>query len=242
MPLLRIALLALIVALAAACGGSTPSSLATASPGSAATPTGASGESAEPTAASTAEPVSSDGPVETAEPSETEEPAATEEPAPTEEPAATDEEPAESDAASGEPGAAATCTGSDDNRAFFEGIARAADWPVLCGVLPAGWFVSQGSYRLANGGKLLISYKGPGGARIALSQGAFCSDADGCVPDGSELGAAALGPLEATLYETADGFGIIAAPAENPSWLMTTEGLDRASSVALAAALAEVGR
>ncbi len=152
------------------------------------------------------------------------------------------EEPAESDAASGEPGAAATCTGSDDNRAFFEGIARAADWPVLCGVLPAGWFVSQGSYRLANGGKLLISYKGPGGATIALSQGAFCSDDDGCVPDGSELGGTALGPLEATLYQTADGFGIIAAPAENPSWLMTTEGLDRESAVALAAALAEVGR
>ena len=229
MPLLRVALLALIVILAAGCGGSAPSSRATAAPASAATPTGASGESTEPTPASTAELVPSDSPVETAEPPASEEPAAT-------------EEPAESDAASGEPGAAATCTGSDDNRAFFEGIARAADWPVLCGVLPAGWFVSQGSYRLANGGKLLISYKGPGGATIALLQGAFCSDADGCVPDGSELGAAALGPLEATLYETADGFGIIAAPAENPSWLMTTEGLDRASAVALAAALAEVGR
>ena len=163
-------------------------------------------------------------------------------PTPTEERPTPSEEPAESDEASGEPGAAATCTGSDDNRAFFEGIARAADWPVLCGVLPAGWFVSQGSYRLANGGKLLISYKGPGGATIALSQGAFCGDDDGCVPDGSELGGAALGPLEATLYETADGFGIIAAPAENPSWLMTTEGLDRESAVSLAAALAEVGR
>ena len=54
--------------------------------------------------------------------------------------------------------------------------------------------------------------------------------------------ARALGPLDATLYQTADGFGIIAAPAENPSWLMTTKGLDRASAVAFAAALAEVGR
>jgi hypothetical protein len=237
-PLLRVALLALIFALAAACGGSAPSSRAT----------GASAASAEPTPESTAELVPSNGPVETDEPPATDEPLPTEEPAATdrplatEEPAATDEEPTESDAASGEPGAAATCTGSDDNREFLEGIARAADWPVLCGVLPAGWFVSHGSYRLANGGKLLISYKGPGGATIALSQGAFCSDADGCVPDGSELGGAALGPLEATLHETADGFGIIAAPAENPSWLMTTQGLDRASAVALAAALAEVGR
>ena len=230
MPLLRVALLALIVALAAACGGSSPSSGATAAPASAATRTEAPGESMEPTnGETTAEPLPSDEPVESEEPTPTEGPTPS-------------EEPAESDEASGEPGAAATCTGSDDNRAFFEGIARAADWPVLCGVLPAGWFVSQGSYRLANGGKLLISYKGPGGATIALSQGAFCGDDDGCVPDGSELGGTALGPLEATLYQTADGFGIIAAPAENPSWLMTTEGLDRESAVSLAAALAEVGR
>ena len=140
------------------------------------------------------------------------------------------------------PGAAATCTGSDDNRTFFEGIAGKADWPVLCGVLPSGWFVSQGSYRLASGGKLLVSYKGPGGATIALSQGAFCASADGCVPDGSTVGAAALGPLDGTLYQTADGFAIIAAPGENPSWLMTTKGLDQASTVAFAASLAEVRR
>ena len=61
------------------------------------------------------------------------------------------------------------------------------------------------------------------------------------MPDGSEVGGAALGPLDATLYQTADGFGIIATPAENPSWLMTTKGLDQASAVALGAALAEVG-
>ena len=233
MHVLRVALLALIVALATSCGGSAPSSPAASAPESATTPTDAPGDSAEPTTGeTTAEPVPSD------------EPAETDEPAPTEERAAT-EEPAASDAPSGEPsepGAADTCTGSDDNREFFEGIARAADWPVLCGVLPAGWFVSQGSYRLANGGKLLISYKGPGGATIALSQGAFCSSADGCVPSGTEVGAAALGPLDATLYQTADGFAIIAAPGENPSWLMTTKGLDQPTAVAFAAALAEVGR
>jgi hypothetical protein len=241
----RVALLALVLTFVAACGGGAPSSRASATPGSAATPSGAPGASAEPTSrGATVEPVPSDEPVES------EEPVASEEPIPTEEPGATDEpvpsdEPVESPAASGgpeEPGAAAACTGSDDNRAFFEGIARRADWPVLCGVLPGGWFVSQGSYRLANGGKLLISYKGPGGATIALSQGAFCSSTDGCVPDGSELGGAALGSLDGTLYETADGFAIIAAPGENPSWLMTTKGLDQASAVAFAGALAEVGR
>jgi hypothetical protein len=47
--------------------------------------------------------------------------------------------------------------------------------------------------------------------------------------------------MEATFHQAADGFGIIAAPALNPSWLMTTDGLDRASAVAVAAALAGVG-
>ena len=157
----------------------------------------------------------------------------------------TDEDPAESAAASGEPGepgAEATCTGSDDNREFFEGIARAAEWPVLCGVLPAGWFVSRGSYRLANGGKLLISYKGPGGATIALSQGAFCTDDDGCVPDGSRVGGPPSGRWRPRSTRPPTGSGSSPPPAENPSWLLTTEGLDRATAVAVAAALAEVGR
>jgi hypothetical protein len=238
-PFLRVALLALIVAFAAACGGSESSSGTTAGPESAATaatPTDAAGASAEPTTGeATAESVPTDEPFESDEPPPSEDPEATEEPAES-------DEPGESEAPSGGPGAADTCTGSDENREFFEDIARAADWPVLCGVLPGGWFVSQGSWRLANGGKLLISYKGPGGATIALSQGAFCSSADGCVPDGSDMGDTALGPLDATLYQTADGFAIIAAPGENPGWLMITRGLDQAPAVSFAAALAEVGR
>jgi hypothetical protein len=234
-PLLRVVLLALIVAVAASCGGGPPSSRATAAPESATTPADAPGGSAEP--ATSEEPTTGEA---TAEPVPSDEPVATEEPVATDEPTAS-EEPTASDAPVTAGGADA-CTGSADNRTFLEGIARAADWPVLCGVLPGGWFVAQGSYRLANGGKLLISYKGPGGATIALSQGAFCTSADGCVPDGSEVGAAALGPLDATLYQTADGFAMVAAPGENPSWLMTTTGLDQASTVSLAAALVEVGK
>ena len=110
-------------------------------------------------------------------------------------------------------------------------------------MLPKGWFVSQGSYRLANGGKLLISYKGPAGATIALSEGALCAAADGCVPAGSTSWAPPpSGRWTAPSYETADGFAIVAAAGENPSWLMATKGLDQATTVAFAAALAEVGR
>ena len=142
-----------------------------------------------------------------------------------------------------DPGAgAAACSGSPANREFFAGIAKRVEWPVLCGVLPKGWFVSEGSYRLANGGKLLVSYQGPGGATIALSEGAWCTAADGCVPAGSDLGASAMGPLDGRLYQTADGYAVLAAAGQNPSWLMATHGLDQATAVAHAAALAQVGR
>ncbi len=77
--------------------------------------------------------------------------------------------------------------------------------------------------------------------RSPLSEGAWCATEDGCVPAGSTLGGAPLGPLAGTLYQTADGFAIHVAPGENPSWLMTTTGLDQATTLGLAAKLAEVG-
>jgi hypothetical protein len=221
---LRLATISALVVLLAACGGSVPSSGATSAPGSSAQATETPGRTARPSAE----------PGATATPVQSEEPVPTDEPTPTGEPSA-------SGSPSADPGGADVCSGTADNRRFFQGFANAVDWPVLCGVLPKGWFVSQGSYRLANGGKLLIGYKGPAGASIALSQGAWCSAADGCVPAGGELGTAALGSLDGTLYETTDGFAIISAPGENPSWLMTTKGLDRATTESLGAALAEVG-
>ncbi len=224
-----------LVTLLAACGGNTPSSGASLSPDASPQATGAPVASVDPGA--TTDPEATD------EPLPTDEPAATDEPTPTDEPVES-VDPGASDLPSAEPGAgAAACSGNASNREFFEGIARAVDWPVLCGVLPKGWFVSQGSYRLASGGKLVISYKGPGGASIALSEGAYClSDAAGCTPSGSAVGEAALGPLGGTLYKTTDGYAIVVAAGENPGWSMTTRGLAQATTVSLGAALAQVGR
>lgn len=231
---LRLALVASLVAILAACGGSAPSSGVTASQGASGAATAAPGATDEPAASDA--PGTSEDPTATDEPTATDGPAATDGPSPSGGPGA-------SESPSVEPGAGAeACSGSTSNREFFVGIAKVVEWPVLCGVLPKGWFVAQGSYRLANGGKLLISYKGPGGASIALSEGAWCTSADGCVPAGTELGATALGPLTGTLYQAADGFAILAAAGENPSWLMTTHGLDQATATSLAAALARVGR
>jgi hypothetical protein len=224
-PNLRISVLALAAALLyAACGGSAPSSGVTSS----------TGPNATATAVPAVSGASPDEPAATDEPSPTEEPAATDEPSPTDEPAATD-------APSAPPGGAEACSGSDKNREFFANIAGSVDWPVLCGVLPKGWFVADGRYRLANGGWLRIGYKGPGGATLWIHEGASCVTNGGCDPSGTDLGGARLGPLEGTLYETADGYAILVAPGENPSWYLTTSGLDQATTEELAAKVAQVG-
>jgi hypothetical protein len=219
---------------AAACGGGSPTEGATGGPDEpsrtattlpAGSPSSAT-VSPDPTGGGQATPE----PGDEASPSGAPAPGASEEPSPS------------ADATDDVTGGAAACSGSEANREFFEGIAKAVEWPVLCGVLPRGWFVSEGAYRLANGGKVVIGYKGPAGATLTLSEGAFCAAADGCVPDGENLGAAALGPLDGTLHESPDGFAVIAAAGENPSWLLEAEGLDRLTTESLAAALAEVGR
>lgn len=133
------------------------------------------------------------------------------------------------------------CQPEGDNKSFWPGIAKSVSWDVYCAVLPKGWTVSGGSYRLANGGKLVISYKGPAGASLTLSEGAFCADGSGCVPSGSDAGAATFGALSASLVATdAGGYAIVAARGQTPSWLMVTSGLDQATTVSLGAALARV--
>jgi hypothetical protein len=147
-------------------------------------------------------------------------------------------------AGTGTPGpsaAADACTGSQLNRNFFANAALALPWPVLCAVLPADWFVSAGKYNLAGGGTLTVSYKGPGGATIAMSEGAFCVDVGGCVPPGTDEGAAALGTRAGTFVALGDGgFAIVAGRGSPVSWLFVAQGLDQATVKALGAAVAEV--
>lgn len=141
--------------------------------------------------------------------------------------------------ASGSP--AGTCSGIDANPDFFRSAAIAVDWTVMCASLPKGWYVSAGSYRLANGGKLVIGYKGPGGATLALSQGAFCTDGTGCVPAGTDGDLVPLGPMTGTFVRLDDGgFAIVVDRGGNPSWLLQSNGLDEATTLAFGAALIEV--
>lgn len=224
-PIRSLRVLLLVPALVlAACGSST----ATGSPGSSAEASAAA--SAEASAAVTTSPEPS------VEPS-SETPTASG-------PADSSESPGPS--ATGIPGngsaSAAACSGSNENRDFFASMAAAVDWPVYCPVLPDGWFVQDGQYRLAGGGRLEIVFQGPERAQITLDEGAFCTIQGGCVPPGQDVGSTSFGDSDGTLVALDDGSWAIALDREATlSWLLIVTGLDEASARAIAADLVVVG-
>jgi hypothetical protein len=140
-----------------------------------------------------------------------------------------------------DPGSATGCTGSDENRDFFASMAAAVDWTVYCPVLPDGWFVADGQYRLAGGGWMRINYDGPGDAGILLQQGAFCTEGSGCVPGGQDAGQAAFGDRTGTIVAGGDGsWSIVVDRGAVLSWLLVVTGLDEASARTVAADLRPV--
>jgi hypothetical protein len=208
----------------AACGeGGEATDTPTAAPSTAATGSpGASGTASTPTQ----EPTPEASPTE-AQPTDA---------GPTDEPT---EEPTDEPGA--EPtGAAAACTGNEQNQAFFASVAAAVDWPVLC-LAEDGWFVTTGSYSLRDGGRLEIGYRGPGGATLDVREGYIC-DGDGCAPQGLVLGDVALGELgNAQLIQLeADEYAVVADPDANPSWILVSGGLSGDELTDLAAGFATV--
>ncbi len=173
-------------------------------------------------------------------PATTDPPVATPTPSPAGSPAASPGDSPDPNASPTAP-SEAVCTGSDDNRAFFAAAAVVLAWDVYCAVLPSGWFVSSGQYRQANGGFLEIGYRGPGGRTLDLREGAFCTEEDGCVPDGSAAGAAAFGALDGTLIALdGGGWAVVVAPGETLSWFAIGTGLDETAFRELAGALHRV--
>ena len=217
------AALVVAVLLVAGCGGNpetTPASTGTPAPG-----TSAPAPTDEPTAPASPEPPATDEPTQ----------------GPTDEPSV---EPGETPGPTASPGGAAACSGNDDNRAFYVGVAGAVAWDVYCPVLATGWFVDTGSFRLAGGGRMEISYRGPGGQRIEIRQGAFCDDASGCPPSGSDVGAARFGDRAASLYETGGTPAapiVFAAGSGAIGWEAVGIGMDGATLAAYTAAFAKVG-
>jgi hypothetical protein len=136
---------------------------------------------------------------------------------PTEVPASAEPTGAPSSAS---PGSATACAGNEDNQDFYAAVADAVDWPVYCPVLPSGWFVVEGQYRAAAGGRMEIVYRGPSDRRIELSEGSFCDDGSDCLPTGTNLGSAAFGDLDGTMLQIDDGYAIVVDGGDGPSWLL----------------------
>jgi hypothetical protein len=138
-------------------------------------------------------------------------------------------------------GAAAGCTGTDENRRFFEAAAGDLNWQVYCAVLPSGWFVGTGGYRQAGGGRLEITYRGPDAALLELHEGGFCTDGSGCVPSGTEAGDASFGDQAGTLISTDEGgWAVVVEGGETISWLAVSSGLDEDAFRAITSALVAV--
>jgi hypothetical protein len=133
---------------------------------------------------------------------------------------------------------AAACSGSAKNRDFFASMAAAVGWAVYCPVLAEGWFVQDGQYRLADGGRLEIVYQGPERARITLDEGAFCAISGGCVPPGVDIEPTAFGDRAGTLIALDDGSWAVAVDRESTlSWMLVVTGLDEAATRTIAANL-----
>jgi hypothetical protein len=142
---------------------------------------------------------------------------------------------------------ASGCSGTAENRDFYAAAAAAVDWSVYCPVLPTGWFVESGSWRLANGGHLQVSYKGPNGARLMVQEGTYCTaGVSACSPHDHDIGPAAYGDMAGDLVdlgpdEPGDGYAVYVNPGSDPpSWSITGTNIDQAAFTAIAAALLHI--
>lgn len=214
-----------VAALVAACGG-TPSPSPVTSP----SPFPSAASSAPSTLAPSASAVGGGGATTpSVGPDESASPQASETPLPTVSP-------------SPGPGSADACSGTAENRNFYAALAASVAWDVYCAVLPPGWFVDSGSYRLSNGGRLSITYRGPAGARLAVQEGSYCAGLPDCIPSGTDAGSARFGERDARLLDLGSGsWAVVVAPAgADVDWQATGSGMDGPALAGYTAAFARV--
>ena len=221
---------ALVVALVAACGGdSTPPPVVGGSPSQSAAPSPPAASSAPSTPAPSAGASGAVSPTPSAGPDGSASPQGSATPFPTVSPSPV-------------PGSADACSGTAENRDFYSALAASVAWDVYCPVLPPGWFVDSGSYRLSNGGQLSITYRGPAGARLAVREGGYCAGLPDCIPTGADAGTASFGDRDARLLDLGDGswLVVVAPTGEAVGWQATGSGMDGSALAGYTAAFARV--
>jgi hypothetical protein len=136
----------------------------------------------------------------------------------------------------GAPVPVTSCSAKTDEQNFFAAVVAKVDWAVYCPGLPAGWQIVTGHRDVSGRGFLEISYRNRSGAGLQLREGAFCGQADGCVPAGEDTGAASFGDLTATVVAGSDGsWAIVVDRAAPVSWLLVGSSIDETTFRDLAA-------
>lgn len=146
-------------------------------------------------------------------------------------------------------GAGNSCAGSSDNQSWYTTAADGLPFDVYCPVLPATWFVDAGggTWRGGTDQWLQITYKGPGGAKILVQEGAFCTGGLSlCSPHDTVLGTATFGSLPGSLDALgpapSDGYAIYIDPGTGKGYTITGTGISQDAFAAIAAALVKVPR
>lgn len=185
------------------------------------------------------EPFPSDGSFPSEEPFPSEPPL--EEPIPSDEPF-----PSEPPLITPPPGTsipATACSENANEQGFYARVALEMDWDVYCPDLPAGWHIGDagGRWRSAGNGFFEISYEGPSGALLELKEGAFCDTSDGCVPAGSDAGAASFGDMAGTLIAGSDGsWAVVVDAGADISYLLIGQSIDENTFRELAAGMSRI--
>jgi hypothetical protein len=136
--------------------------------------------------------------------------------------------------------AALACTGKADTQAFFVEAAGNLKFDVYCAVLPSSWWLSNGSYILADGGYLEAEYKTSGGAGLEVREGRWCPPSKACIAPGATIGTASFAGLSGTLYLNTTTYTLQVGTSAKPEYLLVGSGMDQAEFEALAAAFFKV--
>jgi hypothetical protein len=181
-----------------------------------------------PTASPSATPLPTATPTPTL--SDTPSPEPSLEPSPTAQPIAT-------------PASYTTCAPSAGDLSFWAKAAAAMSWDVYCPVLPSDWLVNGGSYD-GSTETINMTFRGPGGATLAIDEGAFCtSDVTTCSPHDSVVGTTAFGDLTGSLDTLAgERLVVYVNPGTSTGYALTSSGLSQSDLVSFAATLVKVAK
>jgi hypothetical protein len=138
--------------------------------------------------------------------------------------------------------AGTTCSRTPANNQWFVDQAPHLPWSVYCAVLPSGWGVLSGSSEYSSGGYLQMTYKGPGGATLALYEGNICHFmTTGCASAGTDLGTATFGDRSGHLYSITPSTYLFWGDAgTNVVYRADSSGLSEATMRSYLAALLKV--